>query len=229
MSLSKRLMAIYNLILPNNFVADIGTDHAYLPIELLRNGVTDKVIASDIAKQPLNIAKQNIYDSGFSDAIEIVLSNGIENLVNYNINQYVIAGMGGLTIIDILKIALEDRYIGRDFILQPMNSKYTLRKWLCEHKFEIIEEYVVSEEHKFYTVIYARRIAEKFEITNMALKLGVNVVVDDDYISYLEKEIQKNTKILDSLSKSNTVMTQKIKRYEEYNNQCRKIISDNCI
>lgn len=152
---SKRLLQIAQLIRPGASVADVGTDHAYLPIYLVKNGISKEVIAADIVDGPLKMAEINIGKYGFENSIKIIKSDGLKNLPRDEVQDIVIAGMGGELIFDILKKgAWTDR--DKSFILQPMTMEAYLRKMLWGEGYEIEGEYPVEEGRHIYTIMKVR-------------------------------------------------------------------------
>lgn len=135
--------------------ADIGTDHAYVPIELIKSGRAKKVIAADIRQGPLSIAAANIAKHGMEDKIETRLGGGISVLAPGEAEIIIIAGMGGELIADILRVDIGTAR-GSELVLQPMNSQYELRKWLIENEFTITAEDIESEEHHVYNIMTVR-------------------------------------------------------------------------
>ena len=135
-------------------IADIGCDHAYVPIRLIQDKRADRVIASDLNEGPLNIAKQNIEKYELSEKIETRLGSGLSILSPGEADVIIIAGMGGEMIEKILKcdnkIAKKSR-----LILQPMNSQYELRKFLISNGYKIISEDMALEGFKIYNIIEA--------------------------------------------------------------------------
>ena len=128
--ISKRLQAAANLLTKCKSVADIGTDHALLPIHLVREGIAKKVIACDIAKGPLDVARANVTRFGLEDKIELRLANGLDGLAPNECNQITILGMGGETIADIIGAADWVRDKNVTLILQPMSCDDRLREYL---------------------------------------------------------------------------------------------------
>ena len=100
--LNSRLLACANFV-QGNFICDVGTDHAFLPIYLVQNRIAEKAIASDVRKGPLQAAEQNILKAGLSDKIQTILSDGLQNVPSEGLTDISIAGMGGETIIHILE------------------------------------------------------------------------------------------------------------------------------
>ena len=133
--LSRRLSAAFELVREGEIVADIGTDHAVLPIHLVRCGLADSAIATDINKKPLMKAAENIDAVGLSDAIELRLGNGLACISPNEVDTIVIAGMGGELIADILAAAPWLRSGSYKLILQPMSRSERLREYLAAQHF----------------------------------------------------------------------------------------------
>lgn len=157
MKLSERLMSIANFVPKNSIVADIGTDHGYIPAYLIENKISKKVIGTDISKGSLDKIIEYIKELRFEDKIDTRLGDGLEVIKPYEVDTVIIAGMGGLLIRDILENhrKVSDSII--DFILQPMVAQKELREYLIENNFEIIGEELVKEENKYYEIIHARK------------------------------------------------------------------------
>jgi len=136
--------------------ADIGTDHAYIPIELSKQGM--RVIASDIMPGPLKIAAENVKKNGAD--VELRLGGGLSPINKDEVETVIIAGMGGEMIEKILS-ADSDKANGPTFILQPMNGQFELRKFLVNNGFYIIEEDLAVEGFKVYNLIVATKDEKK--------------------------------------------------------------------
>ncbi|NLC52170.1 MAG: SAM-dependent methyltransferase, partial [Firmicutes bacterium] len=145
MRLSDRLNTIASYIKKGESIADIGTDHALLPIFLWKKGICKKIIISDINEGPLEKARANINRLCPDMDVDIRKGSGIETLLNNEVDTVIIAGMGGLLIIDILGYDINKaRSFGR-YILQPRNASDKLRVWLYKNNFDIIDERLVQE------------------------------------------------------------------------------------
>ncbi len=155
-SLNPRLKKIAELVPPNLCTADIGTDHAYIPIVLVRDGVTQHAIASDIRKGPLMRADQNIRKNGLADKIETRLGSGLETLSPDDAEVIIVAGMGGILISNILENSREVTDSAKLLILQPMTAVPELREYLCQSGYEICAEHLEAEEDKLYNIIVAK-------------------------------------------------------------------------
>lgn len=136
-------------------VADIGTDHAYIPIRLILDGICDKVIASDIKPGPVGAAKRHVSKYGLSEFIEIRLGEGLKPIEAGEAEQIIIAGMGGEMIMKILEQEPKKAKAAQ-LILQPMNAQYELRRFLHENGYSIVTEDIASEGAKVYNLIVSQ-------------------------------------------------------------------------
>lgn len=134
--------------------ADIGTDHAYVAIELIKTGRARRVIAADVRKGPLEIARANIEKNNMSDRIDTRLGSGLSVLRHGECDTVIIAGMGGELISELI-FADEDISRNTKLILQPMNAQYELRQKLLENHFKILEEDIECEGNRVYNIITA--------------------------------------------------------------------------
>lgn len=153
-------------------VADIGTDHASLPIFLVGNGLATYVVACDINLGPLNAAKNNIAEAGLSDKIEIVLTDGLNGLENYSPEDVYILGMGGELISRIVLESELSRKEGVRLILQPMTHPNDLREGLCCNGFNIIDEALVRDRDRVYQIIVAEYDGILRHLSEVELWLG---------------------------------------------------------
>ncbi|MCR5538090.1 MAG: class I SAM-dependent methyltransferase [Lachnospiraceae bacterium] len=155
MSLSKRLTAICRMVPAGCVPADIGTDHAAVPIELLRSGKCTRALACDVLEGPLSAARENIVRAGLSDRIGVWLSDGFQALPEGTYDAAVICGMGGQTIRRILEGRPADRRLLKTLVLSPQSEQEELRAYLRAEGFRIEAEDLILEEGKFYPVIRA--------------------------------------------------------------------------
>ena len=158
--LSSRLLACCNFIAPGDRVADIGCDHGYLGIHLLKNGIASSVIASDINEGPLQSAVRNSEKFGVRDKMTFYLSDGVRNIPR-DFDTLVCAGMGGDTMVSILSAApwlKSERY---RLVLQCQSKTPLLRRYLSENGWHIKEETVIQDGRFLYTVMAVIRHADK--------------------------------------------------------------------
>lgn len=156
MKLSSRLSVCAELITPGNVVADIGTDHGHLPIFLLQNQISPRVLAADLREKPLQFARQNAAMCGIRDNIEFYLSDGLLDIPRGAFRSVVCAGMGGETIAHILEDAKDLWTEDYQFVLQPQSAPYELRQFLGENGFQIIREKLARDGKFVYTVMDVR-------------------------------------------------------------------------
>ncbi|MDO5456795.1 MAG: class I SAM-dependent methyltransferase [Atopococcus tabaci] len=157
--LSKRLKEIADFIPPASRLADIGSDHAYLPIYLIQQEKIDFAVAGEVAAGPLQHAQEEVTDRNLEDRIHVRLGNGLDVLEKDDaVDHVVIAGMGGLLIALILEQGLLNHKVsdGQSFVLQPNNEEVHLRRFLLENHFEITQESILSENKHFYEIIVAK-------------------------------------------------------------------------
>ncbi|WP_454994770.1 tRNA (adenine(22)-N(1))-methyltransferase [Bulleidia extructa] len=194
--ISVRLEAIKRHVQKGLVIADIGCDHAFLSIDLMKEGIAKKVYACDIAKGPLSIAKDHIRRFGYEHEIQIILSDGIEKVPN-DTQGIIIAGMGGKTAIHILESELEKAKSYQQIILQVNRGYEELRKWLFEHGFLIQEEWVV-QERKFYYLSISTFYTGKTEYQEEDIFIGPYLKMKEDPIAikWFCREIKKAEKIL---------------------------------
>lgn len=170
--LSNRLMSAVPYVREGAFVADIGTDHAYLPIYLYLGEKIRGAVAADIGKGPLSIATANIRENGLSDRIATCLSDGLTNIKPYAPTDIIVFGMGGELIVSILDAApwLKDKNIR--LILQPMTKAEILRDYLQRNGFAVIGESLSEDDGRIYQTVCAAYDGKERSDTPLALSVG---------------------------------------------------------
>lgn len=143
--LTPRLNLIANEVLPGESMADIGTDHGFLPLYLWEKGICPKVIMADISKGSLQKARDNCKAAYPLETFDLRLGSGIEVLEAGEVDVVAIAGMGGLLMTEILGVDLDKSKSFKRLILQPRNNVGPLRYWLLNHGFSISKEQLVRE------------------------------------------------------------------------------------
>ena len=153
MELSKRLYAVAGLVTEGASVADIGTDHGYVPIYLVESGIASKVIALDVNQGPLNRARMHIVGHGLGDRIETRLSDGLAMIRPGEVDTVIASGMGGPLTIRILQEGKEVADQLNALILQPQSEICRVRRFLTENGYQIEQEDMVLEDGKYYPVM----------------------------------------------------------------------------
>lgn len=214
MKLSPRLKAIADFVPQNSIVADIGTDHGYIPRYLIEENISKMVIATDVSQGSLDKTIKYINESIFYNVITARLGDGLDVIKPFEVDTVVIAGMGGLLIRDILS---RDRKVTNsinNFILQPMVASKELREYLLKNGYTIVDEELVNEEDKYYEIIYAkagRELIEKeiyFEISKRLIEKKHPLIKE-----LINTRIESTKNILIELSDKETIKSKE--RIEE--------------
>ena len=180
--LDRRLMAAADFVRRNAVVADIGTDHAYLPVFLIGTNKAKRAVAADINEGPVLRARQNVREYKMEDRIEVVQTDGLAGLERKDITDIAICGMGGELISKILDSApfVKDEKIR--LILQPMTKSEDLYRYLCENGFSVVGEALVRED-RIYRLICAEYTGKASTPDDVCCLLG-------------EKNIENNAELL---------------------------------
>lgn len=214
MKLSRRLEKIASFIPKNSIVADIGTDHGYIPVYLIENNISKKVIGTDISKGSLNKIVDLIKLEGLEDKIEARLGNGLEVIRPFEVDSVIVSGMGGILIKKILAEDLDTTRSINNYILQPMIGVIELRKYLIANNFEIIDEELVLEDDKYYEIMLARKGKQHvmndidYEISRILIEKRHPLLS-----RFLEYKIDKTNKIMYEIQKIETEKSNN--KYEE--------------
>ena len=170
-TINRRLLAVSGYVRQGAVLADVGTDHAYLPVYLVSKGICERAIASDINKGPIKRAEQNIAEAGLSSLIETRLTDGLSGLDGMGITDIAICGMGGELISKIIEDAPFTASKEIRLILQPMTKADSLRSFLLSHGYDIKDETLVLDD-RIYQVICAEYTGENTEYSEVELLLG---------------------------------------------------------
>lgn len=162
MQLSHRLDTIASCVKAGSSVIDVGTDHAYIPIYLIKNNIVQSCIATDIHKGPLEKANRNVKRYKI-ESIDLRLTNGLRGIEKGKADTLIIAGMGGYLTRDILAQDLELVQTMNQLILQPQQDICQVRRFLHSIHFKIQNEIFIKDEDKYYTIIIAIPGYEKYE------------------------------------------------------------------
>jgi tRNA (adenine22-N1)-methyltransferase len=222
--LTPRLFCIYSHI-SGKTIADIGTDHAYIPIELAKNSKITHALACDINEGPCAIARANIEKEGFSDIIEVRTGSGLSVVRPSETEEIVIAGMGGKLICDILAAHPETAHSSR-LILQPMNAQSELRHFLIENGFKITSEDLETEGFKIYNVLTAETGTQKPYDREIDFHVPP-VLYSHRHISHLlHKKQREFSKILNGLKRSSEPQNERTAQYEQLYSELERITKE---
>ena len=171
-TLDGRLLSCADLVGAGGVLADIGTDHAYLPIFLLKSGKIKRAILSDVNEGPLMSARENVRDAGLADRCELVLSDGARGISDLSVTDYAVCGMGGELIARIVSEAPAMKRSGVRLILQPMSRQAHLRRALYSEGYAILEERYSKADGKYYVTFLAEYGGEVDMPCGEELELG---------------------------------------------------------
>jgi len=189
----KRLEVISSLIKKDEKILDVGTDHGLVPIFLLKNKITDKITASDINEGPLDSARKNLNKNNFLDKVELILTDGFNNLNPNDYDVIILAGMGGQTICKIIK---SKKFNGR-FIIHTTTSLGMVRKCISDNKMIIINE-IIIKDNKIFNIIMETSVGNQ-KLSEKELFLGPILLKQkaketNEYYNYLFKTFENNAK-----------------------------------
>jgi tRNA (adenine22-N1)-methyltransferase len=201
-----RLLTAASLVRKGTKAADIGTDHAYLPIYLIKNNISSKVLACDLRKGPLDNARENVIKAVCENEIELRLSDGLDFVKSDEVDDIIICGMGGTLIADILSRADWLKNSHYNLVLQPQSHVDDLRRYLFENGFEIFKEIPVTDDGRDYIIINSA-FREKYDNKDNELRIFFGSLLENN--DKISKRIAVRTL---------TYLKVRMKSEEEYGN-----------
>ena len=222
MELSKRLKSVADMVTKGSKVADIGCDHGYVSIYLVKEKLAMDVIAMDVNKGPLECARQNVEREGLAQYIELRLSDGLKALSPGEVHSVICAGMGGRLVVKILTEGKEILAQVKELILQPQSEIQLVRTFLYENGFEIQQENMVLDDGKYYQMMRAVKREMQQELEQTKCETGGITAVEAKYgpcllqmqhpvlKEFLLLEKQKYEGILVELQKTNPDKTEEL-------------------
>ena len=216
--LSKRLQAVADLVSPGMRLADIGTDHAYIPIYLMENEKIPQAIAMDINKGPLERAEEHIKAHGLEHQIQTRLSDGMAKLQAGEADCAVIAGMGGALMIKILEEGRETAFQLQELVLQPQSELEKFRIYLLENGYRVLAENMVYEDGKYYPMMKVKpggMTGENWKPEELEYGKYLLATAHPVLKQFLEREIQICHGVLESLAKQDTERAKERRREME--------------
>ncbi len=222
--ISDRLRTVAHMCDKGAVVADIGTDHGYLPIYLVQEGIALSAIAMDLRKGPLDKAKKHISDNCLEDKIETRLSDGLEKLSENEADIITICGMGGRLIADIVTKGMNVITQNTTLIVSPQSEVGDFRHFLVSQGFTVIDEQMLKEDGKYYFIIKCRKSDESVhsEYSETQYEYGWKLLEKRDRVlyEYLVKEKAVNEGISNGLKKdeSNPAVKLRLQQLSQKNN-----------
>ena len=203
MNIGDRLEAIGKLVPQGCVLADIGTDHAYLPVWLLEQGKIASAIAGDIAEGPCLAAKNTVSMHGMKGKVEVRLGSGLKVLQTGEAHCIAIAGMGAPTMIEILEADMPLAVEAKRLVLQPMAGAASLRKWLIQNGWHIVAEDLVADGRHLYEIMAAER-GESANFSDAVLEIGPSLIEAKHPLlaKQFARQINNYKKLLANMGKS---------------------------
>lgn len=218
--LSKRLQKVASYIPNGAVLADIGSDHAYLPCYICLKDKTVKAIAGEINKGPFESAKKTVNSYNLTENIDVRLGNGLEVIHPTDfVNHIVIAGMGGSLIRDILQEGESKLLHVKRIIAQPNIDARSVRKWFLQHQFQITNEAIIEENEHIYEIIVADRVESKESsiLTEKELLFGPILLRNKSEIFHKKwrREWNKLQQVVTQMKQAKTPNKEKIEQFEK--------------
>ncbi|HGM1477756.1 TPA: tRNA (adenine(22)-N(1))-methyltransferase TrmK [Clostridioides difficile] len=206
MKLTDRLLKIASLVSDGKKIADIGTDHGYIPVYLLKEGKVPFAVLADVNKGPLDNAHKEVIQNNLLDKVDLRLGSGIEILEIGEVEEVIIAGMGGILISELLEAKKEVAHNVEKLILQPMQVQEELRYYLLNNGYEILEEVLVREDFRIYEIIVAKYTGKNTIIEDeIYYEVGIKLLENKDSLfnDFIEKKIKTYSSIVNKLEGKN--------------------------
>ena len=218
--ISKRLELVASFVPQGAILLDVGSDHAYLPIELIERGQIEGAIAGEVVEGPYQSAVKNVEAHGLKEKIQVRLANGLAAFEEVDqVSVITIAGMGGRLIARILEEGLDKLANVERLILQPNNREDDLRIWLQDHGFEIVAESILEESGKFYEILVVEAGQMKLSASNVRFGSFLSKEISPVFVQKWQKEAAKLEFALNQIPEKNIeerqVLVDKIQTIKE--------------
>lgn len=212
-----RLKKIVGMIDKGMVVADIGTDHAFLPVMLVRDGISDRVYACDVAQGPLQAAKENIAHFQMTDKITTILTDGLRDVPS-DVNCIVIAGMGFVTAKGILERDFDRLKQMKQIVVEVNRDTVSMRKWISQKCFTIKDEvYVNDRNHDYVTICFDTSYHVPYTEEECILGPVLIQKKEKEYMAYIAARIAKMEHILSVSGNENELLQKELFILKNYN------------
>lgn len=216
--LSKRLQTVAGHVPQGARLADIGSDHAYLPVYLANNNQIQIAVAGEVARGPYDNATQEIKQAGLTHMIKSRLADGLLAIEpEDDINTVVIAGMGGTLIENILSRGASRLRHQERLILQPNVGEYKVRRWLQANRYQIAAEDILEEDGHIYEIIVADPVAEPVAYSSQELRFGPSLLTNPPtvFTKKWQAEANRLKAVLQTMKAAKTVPMAKVQIFEQ--------------
>lgn len=201
--LTRRLQVLYDFVTPGHVAADIGTDHGYLIAELVATGRCPRGYACDVNPQPLEKARTWVEKQGLSHRIQLICCDGLAAVPVEQVEDVILAGMGGELIARILTDCPAVKRPGLGLVLQPMTKAPELRRWLARQGFAVVREAAVEENDFCYCVMRAEYTGEAHTLTELEARTGlISGLCDPQALAYLRRQRDQVRTVVEQTARS---------------------------
>ena len=212
-TIDRRLLSAADLVRQGAVFADVGTDHAYLPIFLLSRGIIERAVCSDINAGPLESARVNVAHNGFLEKVDFYLTDGARELFDTGATDYAICGMGGELIARIIDDAPHLKCENVNLILQPMSRQASLREYLYTNGFTIDCERYSYSAGKYYVCMRATYTGKCVMLSDIDYELGLEQQdCDESYLGYLRTKYNALCRAIDGKGADNADYELRLKK-----------------
>lgn len=213
-NLSERLKTVASFVEENSIVADIGSDHAYLPCYLVHSGIITQAIAGEVVRGPFESALKQVKSEGLAEHIDVRFGDGLEVIQPTDgVQTVTIAGMGGPLIASILEAGKDKLHTVEKLILQPNIHAKAIREWAIKNDWKIVDETILEEHGKIYEILVLKR--GQMTLTDKELLIGP-ILIHHKSIVFKKKwvnEMVEWRRILNQFNKIN--ITSEVKQKKE--------------
>ncbi|GGA32279.1 tRNA (adenine(22)-N(1))-methyltransferase [Psychrobacillus lasiicapitis] len=213
-NLSERLKIVASFVEKNKTLADIGSDHAYLPCYLVHTGIIKKGIAGEVVKGPFESAQKQVRSEGLEQQIDVRFGNGLEVIKESDhVQTITIAGMGGPLIASILEAGKDKLDAVETLILQPNIHAKAIREWAIKENWKITNETILEEHDKIYEIVVLQK--GNMELTDQELLVGPYLMKEKSTVYHKKwsNELREWQRIMDQLDK--TALSQEVQNKKE--------------
>ncbi len=228
-TITKRLERVATYVPQGAIVADIGSDHAYLPVYLMQKKQIEGAIAGEVVKGPFESAVSSVKSAGLMKDIDVRLGDGLQVISpKDSVSCVTICGMGGELIASILEMGKKGGHItGKErLVLQANVAEHIVRKWLMANQYQIIAEEILEDNHRLYEIIVAEKVVEDVHYSDLELQYGVFLTKEKSALACEKWQglLNKYQYVLEQLKKSSTPQVEKLKKVEAEMEQLKELL-----
>ncbi|SHF68601.1 tRNA (adenine(22)-N(1))-methyltransferase [Ornithinibacillus halophilus] len=227
-NLSERLQTVASFLPQGANFADIGSDHAYLPCYVCLKDVKASAIAGEVNEGPFNSANETVKQFGLEDKVEVRLGDGLQVIKKDEVDQVVIAGMGGALIRSILEDGKEKLECVETIIAQPNVDESSVRKWFMANHYEIVEETILEENGHIYEIIVGRLVEQPKQLSEKELLFGPILLQHktEEFFLKWKSEREKRSRVINQLKTAKSDQQEKLNHFNKELKWIEEVLAD---